>query len=97
MFALLNVVVTAGNLPFYFVCALAVLLGAHRFPDTSPRRARLIKAAAFGALVFCAWATVGIGLRPLILALLLLGLGVVVYILGRTRYAPPPIAESKAR
>jgi APA family basic amino acid/polyamine antiporter len=96
MFALLNVVVTAGNLPFYFVCALAVLLGAHRFPNTSPRRARLVKACAVGALVFCSWATVGIGLKPLQLALLLLGLGVIVYVLGRFLSASTPIPESEA-
>ena len=91
MFKLLNIVVTAGNLPFYFVCALAVLMGAHRFPHTSPPRARLIRAAAFGALVYCTWATFGIEAKPLKLAGLLLGLGVIVYALGRllsTRIPP---------
>jgi len=83
MFKLLSIVVIAGNLPFYFVCALAVLMGARRFPDTSLRRARLIQAAAFGALVYCTWATFGIESKPLKLAGLLLGLGVIVYALGR--------------
>ena len=32
-----------------------------------------------GALVYCTWATIGIGAQPLKLALALLGLGLVVY------------------
>jgi basic amino acid/polyamine antiporter, APA family len=88
MFAFLNLVVTAGNLPFYFVCALAVLLGAHRFPDISPRRVRLVKAAALGALVFCTWATLGIEARPLWWALALLAVGVFVYGLARLQATP---------
>ena len=97
MFALLNVVVTAGNLPFYFVCSLVVLLGAHRFPGIAPRRARLAKAAAIGALAYCTWATIGIGAQPLKLALVLLGLGLVIYaprflrwLLGRPEIDPYP-------
>ena len=88
MFAFLNLVVTAGNLPFYFVCALAVLLGAHRFPDISPLRVRFVKAAALGALVFCTWATLGIEAKPLLWALALLGVGVFVYALSRFQTAP---------
>ncbi len=85
LFAFLNLVVTAGNLPFYFVCALAVLLGAHRFPDISPGRVRFVKAAALGALVFCTWATLGIEAKPLLWAVALLGLGVFVYAFGRSQ------------
>jgi len=95
MFAFLNIVVTAGNLPFYFVCALAVLLGAHRFPDMSPRRVRLVKAAALGALLFCAWATLGIEAKPLLWALALLGVGVLVYGLSSFQ-APPTSSPSSA-
>jgi APA family basic amino acid/polyamine antiporter len=94
MFAFLNVVVTAGNLPFYFVCALAVLLGAHRFPGLSPLRVRLVKAAAFGALVFCTWATLGIEAKPLLWALALLGVGVLVYGLSRLQTAPRSATSS---
>ena len=95
MFAFLNLVVTAGNLPFYFVCALAVLLGAHRFPDISPLRVRLVKAAALGALVFCTWATLGIEARPLLWALALLGVGVFVYGLSRLQ-TPSETSPSSA-
>jgi APA family basic amino acid/polyamine antiporter len=94
MFAFLNVVVTAGNLPFYFVCALAVLLGAHRFPDMSPLRVRLIKAAALGALLFCTWATLGIEAKPLLWALALLGVGVLVYGLSRLQTVPKSTVSS---
>ena len=74
MFALLNVVVTAGNLPFYFVCALAVLLGAHRFAGMSPAAcparqgggARVRSCIAHGR-------PIGIGAKPLLWALALLG------------------------
>jgi hypothetical protein len=97
MFALLNVVVTAGNLPFYFVCSLLVLLGAHRFAGLSPRRARFVKAAALGAILYCLWATIGIGAKPLKWALGLLGLGVLVYVAGRFLATPAPVAESEAR
>jgi APA family basic amino acid/polyamine antiporter len=93
MFALLNVVVTAGNLPFYFVCSLVVLLGAHRFPGISPLRSRLVKAAASGALLYCSWATIGIGAKPLAWAVGLLALGVLVYAVGRFLPTPAP-AES---
>jgi APA family basic amino acid/polyamine antiporter len=95
MFAFLNVVVTAGNLPFYFVCALAVLLGAHRFPGMSPQRVRLVKAAALGALLFCTWATLGIEAKPLLWALALLGVGVLVYGLSSFQ-APPTSSPSSA-
>jgi basic amino acid/polyamine antiporter, APA family len=97
MFALLNVVVTAGNLPFYFVCSLVVLLGAHRFPGISPLRSKLVKAAALGAIVYCSWATIGIGAKPLKWALGLLALGIVVYVVGRLVSAPAAVAESEAR
>jgi hypothetical protein len=67
---------------------LAVLLGANRFPDLSPWRVRLVKAAACGAILFCTWATLGIEAKPLMWALALLGVGVLVYGLGRLQAAP---------
>jgi basic amino acid/polyamine antiporter, APA family len=81
MFAFLNIVVTAGNLPFYFACSLAVVL--------SSRQSLLVRAAACGAFVFCAWATIGIPMLPLVWALALAAAGLPVYWLCRRYQAPP--------
>jgi len=83
MFAFLNVVVTAGNLPFYFAAALAILLTAGQ--------SILVRLAAVGALVYCTWASIGIGPGPLGWALGLAALGLPVYALCRyqaARYSP---------
>jgi len=75
MFGFLNIVVTAGNLPFYLACSLAVLL--------SSRQSLLVRAAALGAFVFCAWATIGIEPRPLAWAVCLAAAGLPVYWFSR--------------
>jgi len=95
MFTLLSVIVTAGNLPFYFACSLAVVIGARRFPGVSPRRATWLIAASLGAALYCVWATIGIGLVPLLWALALAIIGVPVYLICRYQaVVPPSIAKS---
>ena len=87
MFAFLNIVVTAGNLPFYFACSLAVVL--------SSRQSLWVRTAAFGAVVFCAWATVGIGSKPLAWAVGLAAAGLPIYAFCRYQaVVPPSMAKS---
>ncbi len=104
MFAFLNIVVTAGNLPFYFVCALAVLLGAHRFPGMSPLRARLVKAAASGRSCFAhgrhsaSRRSRSCGPGPARGGLLFMGWAVFrPHVLGRFLSTPTPIADPRFR
>ena len=95
MFTKLSVIVTAGNLPFYFACSLAVVIGARRFPGVSPQRATFLIAASLGAALYCAWATIGIGIEPLLWALALAAAGVPVYWICRYQaVVPPSIAKS---
>jgi basic amino acid/polyamine antiporter, APA family len=95
MFALLSVIVTAGNLPFYFACSLSVVIGARSFPGTSPRRAAMLIAASLGAVLYCAWASIGIGIEPLLWALALAAAGAPVYWICRYQaVVPPSIAKS---
>jgi APA family basic amino acid/polyamine antiporter len=95
MFTRLCVIVTAGNLPFYFACSLSVVIGARNFPGTSPRRAGMLIAAALGALLYCTWASIGIGIEPLLWALALVAAGIPVYWICRYQaVVPPSMAKS---
>jgi len=79
-FTWMSVVVTAANLPMYLGCALAVLVLWRRglMPRPGAREARWIAAAALAA-IYCVWASIGIGGKPLLWALALCGIGVLVY------------------
>jgi len=79
-FTWMSVVVTAANLPMYFGCALAVLVLWRRgqIPSPGARELRWIAAAAL-AVVYCVWASIGIGGKSLLWAVALCGAGVVVY------------------
>ncbi|HKD52654.1 MAG TPA: amino acid permease [Steroidobacteraceae bacterium] len=79
-FTLLSVVVTATNLPIYIGSALAVLVLWRRrqIPKPGPREVRWI-VAAFLAAIYCVWASIGIGRKPLEQALLVCVPGVLVY------------------
>jgi APA family basic amino acid/polyamine antiporter len=79
-FTLLSVVVTATNLPMYIGCALAVLVLWRRrqIPQPGPREVRWIVAAILAA-IYCVWATIGIGRKPLEQALFVCVPGVLVY------------------
>ena len=79
-FTFLSVVVTAANLPLYFVCALAVLVLWRRgeIARPGPREWRWFAAAALAA-VYCAWVSIGIGGKSLLWALALGAAGLPVY------------------
>jgi basic amino acid/polyamine antiporter, APA family len=94
MFTLLSVIVTAGNLPLYFACCLAVI-GARTFTGVSPQWARMLIAVAECAASYCAWASIGIGIEPLLWALALVAAGAPVYWICRYQaVVPPSIAKS---
>jgi basic amino acid/polyamine antiporter, APA family len=79
-FTFLNMVVTASNLPVYFGCAIAVLILWRRgeLGRLGPRESRWIAAAVL-ATIYCVWASIGIGGRSLLWALVPCALGVPVY------------------
>jgi APA family basic amino acid/polyamine antiporter len=81
-FTLLSVVVTATNLPIYIGSALAVLVLWRRgqIPKPGAREVRWI-VAAFLAAIYCVWASIGIGRKPLEQALFVCVPGVLVYAL----------------
>jgi hypothetical protein len=61
----------------------------------SSRQSLWVRIAAFGAFVFCAWATIGIESKPLAWALGLAAAGLPIY--GFCRYqavVPPSMAKS---
>jgi APA family basic amino acid/polyamine antiporter len=79
-FTLLSVVVTATNLPIYIGCAVAVLVLWRRaqIPKPGPREIRWF-VAAFLAAIYCVWASIGIGRKPLLQALSVCAPGVLIY------------------
>ncbi len=81
IFVFMSVVVTAANLPLYFVCALAVPILVRQGEITAGRtRAIVLSAAGILATAYCVWATIGIGMKPLLWTLALSAVGVVVYL-----------------
>jgi APA family basic amino acid/polyamine antiporter len=67
LFTLLSVIVTAANLPMYFVCTLAiVVIGRRGTVASQSRPTPAVTLAALSAAVYCAWASIGIGLKPLL-------------------------------
>ena len=81
VFALLIEIATAATLPLYFGCTLALIVLRRRgqLPSGSPR-AVLPVAAAFAAVVYCAWVSLGLGAEPLLWTIVLGGAGVPVYL-----------------
>ena len=81
VFALLIEIATAATLPLYFGCTLALIVLRRRgqLPSGSPR-AGLPVAAAFAAVVYCAWVSLGLGAEPLLWTIVLGGSGVPVYL-----------------
>jgi APA family basic amino acid/polyamine antiporter len=79
-FTFLNMVVTASNLPVYFGCAIAVLILWRRgqLGRLGAREARWLAAAVL-ATVYCVWASIGIGGKSLLWALVPCAAGVPVY------------------
>jgi APA family basic amino acid/polyamine antiporter len=67
LFTLLSVIVTAANLPMYFACTLAVVaIGWRGTVSAESRPSRWLMVAASCAALYCMWASVGIGLKPLL-------------------------------
>ncbi|MGH8140302.1 MAG: APC family permease [Steroidobacteraceae bacterium] len=80
-FAFMSVVVTAGNLPLYFACSLAIVVLGRRGRIARPGGlAYLWAAAALCAAAYCVWVSIGIGLKPLVWTLALGAVAVPVYI-----------------
>jgi APA family basic amino acid/polyamine antiporter len=86
LYTFLSNVVTAANLPMYFACTLAVVVLARRGEvSLRAKPTLLIVGAAVCAALFCCWASIGIGLKPLLWTLALCGCCVPVYWLSRRR------------
>lgn len=72
LFTLLSVIVTAANLPVYFTCTLAILVIRRRHGMPMPQKATmLVVGAGACAALYCAWVSIGIGIRPLLWTLFL--------------------------
>ena len=97
-FTLLSVVVTATNLPIYIGCAVAVVVLWRRgqIPKPGAREVRWIVAAILAA-IYCVWASIGIGRKPLVQALYACVPGVLVYAAywWYANLRRPAIAEAK--
>jgi len=79
-FTFLSLIVTATNLPVYFGCAIAVLILWRRgeLGRLGARESRWLAAAVL-ATVYCIWASIGIGGKSLLWALVPCAAGVPVY------------------
>jgi APA family basic amino acid/polyamine antiporter len=67
LFTFLSIIVTAANLPMYFVCTLAIVVFGWRGTVSAQARPTVaVMAAAAAATLYCAWASFGIGLKPLL-------------------------------
>lgn len=79
-FAFMSVVVTAANLPLYFVCSLAVLVLRRRGRIAHPPgRTFMWVSAALGGAAYCMWVSIGIGPKPLLWTVALSAVAVPVY------------------
>jgi APA family basic amino acid/polyamine antiporter len=80
-FTFMSVVVTATNIPMYFVCglAIAVLVWRGNLP-AGRRRALWWAVSGLCTAAYCVWASIGIGLRPLLYTLGLSAVGLPVYL-----------------
>jgi basic amino acid/polyamine antiporter, APA family len=89
LFVFLSVVVTAANLPVYFSCTLAiVLMGRQGLASAQRKRTVTVVAAAVCAVVYCAWASIGIGLKPFLWTVALGAFSAPVYWLSRYLKSP---------
>jgi APA family basic amino acid/polyamine antiporter len=80
-FGLLIVIATGATLPLYFGSTLALIVLRRRaqLPATLARP-RLPLVAAVAAVLYCIWASIGIGSEPLLWLLVLGGAGLPVYL-----------------
>jgi APA family basic amino acid/polyamine antiporter len=101
LFVFLSVVVTAANLPVYFSCTLAIVaIGKQGLTSAQRKRTVTVVAAAVCAAVYCAWVSIGIGLKPLLWTVALGAVSAPVYWVSRylksshQAVVPPSIAKS---
>jgi basic amino acid/polyamine antiporter, APA family len=84
LFTLFSVIVTAANMPVYFACSLAIVVLKRRGVKGIQGSPTLpVAAAALCATAYCAWVSIGIGLKPLLWTLGLCAFGVPLYWVGR--------------
>ncbi len=96
LFVFLSVVVTAANLPVYFSCTLAiVMLGKQDLASAQRKRTAVIVVAAICAALYCAWVSIGIGLRPLLWTVALGAVSAPVY--WASRYLKSPTRQAIPR
>jgi APA family basic amino acid/polyamine antiporter len=101
LFTLFSVIVTAANMPVYFSCSLAIVVLRRRGVKGIQGSPTLpVAAAALCATAYCAWVSIGIGLKPLLWTLGLCAFGVPLYWVARLvrssqqAVVPPSIAKS---
>jgi basic amino acid/polyamine antiporter, APA family len=81
VFTLLTVIATAATLPLYFGSTLALIALRRRgVIAAAGARAWLPGFGALGAVIYCGWASLGIGREPLLWLLVLGSAGVVLYL-----------------
>jgi len=92
LFVFLSVVVTAANLPVYFTCTLAIVVIGRGggVAEAARKPSVMIVTAAVCAAVYCAWASIGIGLKPLLWTVALGAVSAPVY--RASRYLKSPQA-----
>jgi basic amino acid/polyamine antiporter, APA family len=85
LYTFLSVVVTAANMPMYFMLPLAIVVLGRRGEMPSRKRPGWLYAAALSAVAYCAWTSVGIGLEPLLWSIGLCAVGIPTYWVSRYR------------
>jgi APA family basic amino acid/polyamine antiporter len=86
LYTFLSEIVVATNLPMYFVCTAAILvLGWQGKVSAQARPTVAVMACAAAALLYCAWASFGVGLKPLFWTIALSASCAPVYWLSRRR------------
>ena len=78
-FAFLITVATAANLPIYYACSLGYFVLRRRGEAHSAGRAGVQLFVCLLATAYCVWASIGIGLRPLLWTLALGSVGIPIY------------------
>jgi APA family basic amino acid/polyamine antiporter len=93
LYVFLSLVVTAANLPVYFTCTLAIVVIGRRDGGATAlsKRTIAVMAAAVCAALYCAWASIGIGLKPLAWTVALGAVSVPVYWIPRLLKSPQAV------
>jgi APA family basic amino acid/polyamine antiporter len=86
LFLFLSNVVVASNLPMYFACTLAILLLRWRGAESLSAKPTVgVVVAAACAVLYCTWASVGIGVKALKWTVVLCACCIPLYWLSRRR------------